>query len=139
MSSRAKAKQARRESRGREVLGAAPSTTPLSVAVAAGGLAAFVALRGVDLEEKWGTNLFAGTVISELVPLAFVVLLLRGDKWAYVAARWGSLLIAVLLVAGAFLGYPYPQTRLMALAAALAVTFAMLSTPSAKQHYAGVK
>lgn len=139
MSSRAKAKQARRERRGKLEVVDPAGQSPLSVAIAAGGLAAFVALRGVDLQEKWGTNLFVPTVASELVPILFLVGLLRSQRWAYLVTRWGSLLLAIAIIGASFFGYPYPTTRLYALAAALALTAAMLSTESARQHFAGTK
>jgi len=139
MSSRAKAKQARRKDPVKQEVVDPAGQSPLSVAIAAAGLAAFVALRGVDLQEKWGTNLFVPTVASELVPIVFLVGLLRSQRWAYVATRWGSLLLAVAIVGASFFGYPYPKARLYALAAAMALTAAMLSTEAARQHFAGTK
>jgi hypothetical protein len=65
----------------------------------------------------------------------FLVGLVRGDRLAWVGARWVGGLLVIALVAGALFGYPAPKARLYAMAVVLAAMTALLSTPSARAHF----
>jgi hypothetical protein len=110
-------------------------SAPLSVGIALGCLAAFIALRGADLQLTWGTWMFWGALFTIAITGVFAVGLMRGDKRAWQISRWIGFVLIPLLVAAPFLGYPQNPLRLFAMAGALLGMVIALSMPSAKLHY----
>ena len=134
MSSRVREKAKKAEQRAAATGAARRDPIPLSVAVALGFLAAFIALRGGDLQLTAGP-LFWGAVITILITFAVGIALAMGDRRAYLVARPVGILLTIALIAAPFAGYPAPALRLWSMAAALAGMVIALSLPSAKSFY----
>jgi hypothetical protein len=135
VSSRAKTKEARRAEREQLVEDERVSSTPNTVVAGISCLVVFIALRGADLQFTWGTELFWPTLATVLVTAVFLVGLLRGDRYAWIGARWVGGTLALALIAGAIFGYPVPKVRLYAMALSLGAMVALLNTPSARAHF----
>lgn len=135
MSSRAKTKAARRTEREQLVEDERVSRTPNTVVAGISCLVAFIALRGADLQYTWGGQFFWPTLATVLLTAVFLVGLLRGDRYAWIGARWVGGVLALALVAGVIFGYPAPKLRLYSMALSLAAMVALLNTPSARAHF----
>jgi len=127
---------------------------PPSVIGALACLAAFVALRGQDLQILADRGLWGVMVASIAVPALFAVGIARGDRLAWRWGRWLGIGGAAGLLAAAALarplvalavarGFPDPRlnfsttwsVRLVALAATLGTLVLLLSRKSAAAHF----
>ncbi len=139
MSSRVREKQKKAEARAAASGAGERDRAPLSVAVALAFLAAFIALRGADLQFYWERSqgvAVTGVIFSMLITAVFAVGLARGDRRAWLAARPVGVALAVALVVAPYFGYPAPWQRLWSMAAALVAMVIALSLRSSRAFYA---